>query len=279
MGSPHRTVLTTKHKVVLWCLGLIVLWEVLQSNAVLEALLTFGFAGVIPGTGIVLSPDAVIMVTGIALLLVFAAIILRALLKRPKERIPANVERATQAIEHPYVGLAPIAEHQLVTAVASAAAPQKPMQPTVWFRMRARLHTVWARMEQSFLHYSGIVLTWLDKQMPIVARFLRRVGQIVWAIGLIVFVFSRKWAIIGARFVQKYAKQLWVWLVPYLWKFDEWLELKVRAFTKWARFKSKQYHSLTIIISMFRQYKKMYSQSPLSGMFKQKPKAEQKDEA
>jgi hypothetical protein len=265
MGSTRRTVLTAKHKAVLWFLGLLILWEVLQSNAVLEAFLTFGFAGVIPGTNIVLSPNAVIMVTGITLALVFIAIILGILLKRPKNRVPANLERVAEAVAIEQAGLTPV-----IPSVATASVPKhipKPTTPGLLMRTWGRLRAAALPVEQQLLHMSGVVMAWLDQKMPVVGRALHRALQITWALGIIMFVFARKGTIIASRWARKYARLFWQWLVPYLWKFDTWLELRVRAFTKWARFKSRQYHSLTIVISMFRQYKKLYSESPIAAFF------------
>ena len=263
MGSTRRTVLTTKHKAVLWFLGLLFLWEVLQSNAVLEAFLTFGFAGVIPGTNIVLSPDSVIMVTGIALVLLFIAIVLRLLLKRPKERIPANLERATEALV-----ATPVAADISAPAPIVLQHDTTPKASSVLSRIIEKLRVLGTSMRRRLIRIVGITLEWLDVKTPAVARALQRVSQIVWAIGMIVFVFVRKWTITAVRYAKQKITAFWQWLVPYLWKFDTWLELRVRALTKWARYKSRQYNSLTVLIGMYRQYKKLYSESPIAAFFK-----------
>lgn len=277
MGSTRRTVLTTKHKAVLWFLGLLFLWEVLQSNAVLEAFLTFGFAGVVPGTNIVLSPDGVMLVTGIALALLFAGIVLRLLLKRPKERIPANLDLATEALASAPAGAT--AESAMPAPVISHHTP--PKNPGIVARIMEKTHVLSVSMRRRAARIVGIALEWLDVKMPIVARALHRAAQIVWAVGMIGFVFARKWTIITLQYLKRRMAAFWHWLVPYLWKFDTWLELRVRSFTKWARYKSRQYHSLTVLISMYRQYKKLYSESPMAAFFKN-PKRQtprQEDEA
>lgn len=278
MGSTRRTVLTAKHKAVLWFLGLLILWEVLQSNAVLEAFLTFGFAGVIPGTNIVLSPNAVIMVTGITLVLICIAIILGVLLKRPKNRVPANLERVAEAVAVEQAALTPAMPSAAAAVSSSTPHAPKPAAPGLLMRTWGRVRAIALPVEQQLLRISGVVMAWLDQKMPIVGRVLHRAMQITWALGVIIFVFVRKWTIIASRWTRKYVRLFWQWLVPYMWKFDTWLELRVRAFTKWARFKSRQYHSLTIIISMFRQYKKLYSESPIAAFFGSKRQARQEDE-
>lgn len=266
MGSTRRTVLTTKHKAVLWFLGLLFLWEVLQSNAVLEAFLTFGFAGVVPGTNIVLSPDGVILVTGITLALLFIAITLRLLLKRPKERIPANMDLAAEAL----AGEPAVVVAETVTPAPVVSHHTPPKSPGILARTIKNIRAFSVSMRRRAVRIMGIALEWIDVKMPIVARALHRVAQITWAVGMIMFVFMRKWTIITLQHTKRQVATFWQWLVPYLWKFDTWLELRVRAFTKWARYKSRQYHSLTVMISMYRQYKKLYSESPIAAFFKPK---------
>lgn len=277
MGSTRRTVLTTKHKAVLWFLGLLFLWEVLQSNAVLEAFLTFGFAGVVPGTNIVLSPDGVILVTGITLALLFIAIILRLLLKRPKERIPASLGLAAEALAD-----APAIEATETLAPAPVVSHHAPSSKAPGFLARStkKLRLLSVSMRRRATRIIGIALEWLDVKMPVVVRALHRLSQIVWAVGMITFVFIRKWAISTIRYAKRQIVALLQWLVPYLWKFDTWLELRVRVFTKWARYKSRQYHSLTVLISMYRQYKKLYSDSPITTFFKtlRRPASRPEDE-
>lgn len=271
MGSTSRRVLTTKRKAFLWFLGLLFLLEVLSSNVILESILTFGFAGVVPGTSIVLSPNAVILVTALTLTLLFFVILLTILLKRPKERVPADLTRATEA-------LAAVSAEGSTQPIPQAVVSDHPSQPGSFARIATKLQAIATLIRRRIMRFTGIGLEWLDVKLPILARALQRISQVVWAVGMITFVFARKWTIIAAQFVKRQLAVFWHWLVPYLWKFDTWLELQVRAFTKWARYKSRQYHSLTVLISMYRQYKKIYSESPIASLFAKRPASRSEDE-
>lgn len=85
----RRFTFSINQKIALWIVGFVLLWRGLTDPFVIEAILTFGLTGRIPGTSIVLSPDTVILLSAGLVITVAWVVLAR------RKRGLANIANAT----------------------------------------------------------------------------------------------------------------------------------------------------------------------------------------
>lgn len=225
----------TRYKVLALCVvGLLVAWQFLKLPEMIDAILTFFLAGVVPGTQIVLSPNTVMLLSAIGASIVVAAVILAPIIKhlvanrREYVAAPEAVEFQELVPEQstaPEPALAPVTraeafqQQMYVTAATAVAETSQPTSPVgIWLNQAG----------------DGAVAS-LDRFMPRLFILIIKTG--VWLRPRLItaktqairaYYIIKRYTKIGLRWTIKELKLFWRWLLPRLKQFDRWLELQIR---------------------------------------------------
>jgi len=185
-------------------LAILVVWNLLQSPALWEALLLFGASGVVPGTDTTLSPGATLRVLGVVLGLSFVLIFHKELWRGVRRVFGRRGRTTAVAPEDTGAASAPAAVSAATTAMP---APLDPLQvpaapapkPVVVIRVPGR---------------KGKLAYWYHAVRPMVRPALRSV------------VAKARQSML---FVAAQAVRAWRWLEPRLRQFDRWIEKQLKS--------------------------------------------------
>ncbi len=211
-------------------------WQFLSLPEMLDAILTFFLAGVVPGTHIVLSPDAVMRLSAIGvgaviLLAILIPVAKKLLRKNKAEEIEPVTPDATRIEEQsllpveeqpalPVTQAEAFQQQMYVAAATTAATSSEPSTATA----------IWLNRTSD----SAVVV--LDRVMP--QLFARVVKIAVWlqpkALAtqkklLQAYHIARIYSGKTLRWLVRELQALWRWMVPHLKQFDRWLELQIRS--------------------------------------------------
>jgi hypothetical protein len=195
-------------KAVLWIAFILCIWRFLQVPAIFDALLKFYAAGEIPGTDVVLSPDAALWFVFITSSVGALVLFLRLFVFR---RSDAYVLQHAHNEPQPVVSLKPVAEPQPVVA----AKPSKPKRigPSPLAAMAGRVRT-------GIAHGVTAVLAYARPRLAVAGRALRRIAAALYRLG-------KKYGLRAAAFVALLLVTIWDWAKPHIHRFDTWLEVRL----------------------------------------------------
>lgn len=225
----RRFQLSTGQKTVIWLIGLFLLWRGLHDPFVIEAILSFGLAGTIPGTDIVLSPDQVMLLAGSLIVLVIVVFSVHHWAKRhPNELIE----------EHTFV-------------LPSFVRPREykhPVLPRFAFSAEQPVQSV------RILH-----ATWMGRITSQIMAHLRKTtiyvawakAWTVWAVRVAVF-YTDKYSRVSARWIIERSIEGWQWLSPHLWRFDAWLGLQYHAMRNKTKAKIEAHDTASVLLDLVR---------------------------
>jgi hypothetical protein len=232
----------TRYKTLAFCVvGLLVAWQFLKLPEMIDAVLTFFLAGVVPGTHVVLSPNTVMLLSAIGVGIVVVAVVLTPIIKhilREKHEQADSPEAVEfqELVPHenatPEPVRAPVTpaeafQQQMYVAAATAVAETNQPTSTVGILMNqagdgaaASLDRVMPRLLTSTIK-AGV---WLRPRLIAVKI------QIIRA-----YYIAKRYTKIGLRWTVKELKLFWRWLLPRLKQFDRWLELQIRRLERRIR--------------------------------------------
>jgi len=260
-------------KLALIVVGLLIAWQFMKLPEMIDAFLTFCLAGVVPGTNVVLSPEAVMRFAGITIGIIIILLALRPILrnlfgkkKQHDEPMPLNVEQpvsnsADGIIEHPVdePAITPAQafreqtfvtqDTESLTAEVAEEIAQQNTAPT-WFSVLA--DKVYALLEKVMPR----LLASLVKAGVLAQPKLKRVQEEVAKASALV----KRRAVKDFWWAIAHAKAFWRWLVPYLWQFDGWLEIKVRAIEDRVKHKVKHHDTAGTVVDLSKHAKRAVSE-------------------
>lgn len=231
----------TRIKILAICiLGLLIAWHFLRLPEMIDAILTFFLAGVVPGTHIVLSPNTVMLLSAIG---VGVVVVLAILTPSIKHVLSAKHEQKTvpEAVEF----------QELVPQEHHTAQPPTTLTPTEAFQQQMYVTAATAAAETGqptspmgiWINQAGdSAAASLDRVMPRLFTFTVRAG--VWlrphlimakAQTIRAYYIAQRYTNIALRWTAKELKLFWRWALPHLKQFDRWLELQVRRLERRIR--------------------------------------------
>jgi hypothetical protein len=217
-----RLLFSGRMKLLYALIGLCLVALIMIDPRIAEVFLEFCFNGVIPGTNIVLSPDTMIWaVTGILASFFVVGVVSSAVKRARRNRhLPLRVITAP-AIVTPTVEAA---------ATVSAKLPSAPAMP---LRFRLRLAT--AGLTRSISDMAGLA-GWMSLRALTVGFYVLKAIVVALFVGLVQLgIAARAVLLLAGRMLAQLSSQVWQWAEPYLWRFDEWLEIQVRKIEAWTK--------------------------------------------
>ncbi len=232
-----------RYKVLALCvLGVFVAWQFLKLPEMIDAILTFFLAGVVPGTHMVLSPNAVMLISAIAVGVIILAAIAAPFIKH---YLPQKHDQAITPEEVEFQQLAPQAASPEQEPALSVVTPTEAFQQ----QMYVTAATAVAETSQPtsavgiWLNQTGDRVTaTLDRVVPGLFKFAVKTG--VWLRPHLItaktqtiraYYIAKRYTKIGLRWTAKELKAFWRWLLPYLKRFDRWLEVQIRQLERRMR--------------------------------------------
>lgn len=206
-------------KLGLFFAGIIGLWQLWESDTAIDAIVVFSTSGIVPGTGIVLSPEQVYMVLGGFLVLVIMALFWKQTSRPFRALLRLWQGRALRVIETPVNTAATSVNQQaskpIVTDIEGWSS--EPIEQPVVIQLPAqpsKLRKAWMRMRPHLVVAAGVTLELIVRGLQAAAVFLSRVSFKAYGYGM----------------------QAWLWAEPYLRRFDKRLERTVKRNKEVAAF-------------------------------------------
>lgn len=242
MSMARGKMLFTRFKVLALCaIGLLIAWHFLKLPEMIDAILTFFLAGVVPGTHIVLSPNTVMLLSaigvGIVVLVAVLAPTIKHILSTRREQ-----KDTPEAVE--FEQLVPQEHHApqpVVTAITPTEAFQQQMYVTA-ATAAAETHQPTSAIGIWINQAGDSTTASLDRVMPRLFTFAAKTG--VWLRPHLIaaktqairaYYIAKRYTKITLRWLAKELKLFWRWLLPRLKQFDRWLELQVRRLERRMR--------------------------------------------
>lgn len=221
-----------------------VLWFVFQSDVVLNALLAFFFAGVVPGTNTVITPQDMMRGAVVAAIVIFVGIITYSVIKhivvkRAIRRLGLKPDYTARAVVQPLV----------VTKKNKKPTTKKSKDPVV-VKIRPK-------------HTTPALFTWFEQNTPkfarkasgLVSKFIRRSANVVWQIVKRIARYTKRTIIYTAKASKNDSIAFWQWLEPHLRHADAWLEAHVKAIVHKITKRLKRSDNFKFILSLVSQLK------------------------
>lgn len=222
--------LSGRQKAILWIGVLLCLWQVYLNDRILSAIFTFMASGAVPGTGMRLSPDAVLTLLPVVFFLIVLLTFRREFMKLIRglgRSFRRGEGQALSFAEASAEEITPVAEEPLAAQAEMSAEPTTTVAPQprrqISWRIPSFIRTwivrlgIWLspRLHQ-LAYWAGFGWEWLLVQMGRLWRFTVRAVRFAWRVMKIE---------IGtiARLTARLTVRGWRWLSPYLWQFDRWL--------------------------------------------------------
>lgn len=273
MIRKHR--FSTSQRLAFWILVFLVVWQVLKQPPIFDAMIKFCLAGVVPGTGVVLTPDAILRGVAVLLAVIVTAFVARPLLRellyilRPARIDPAiGLSTAADTTDNSAVGaeipaadisqaetstaeiIGPIPlEHIAVPESVKPASASLPSwaQATITIVQRAAKHAAHVTQQSAHLTYQAL-RTGAVRAKPYVRRM---------------YVAVRAYCVLSSRWIARQAKIWWHRAEPQLHRFDAWLEVQYVTVSKKAARKTQQYATLITLREMGRESKQAIAKADL----------------
>lgn len=232
MSKTARFTLTKGQKILLWVVILLASWHFLSLYSVVDAFLMFCFGGKVPGTDIILSPNAVIIIMssilggGILLLAIRGA---KKVLRHPEEEETVEYKPGHSSATHSVRASSaePVATAAVATTVkiphtnhvSEHAIPQFALQAIM-----ANLPEIPATpAQQRWQDFKVSSRLWLRRTWQHTTVAAARWARIAWICCVIAYIVLRKIIYISSVWIAKQSVALWRRASPYLWQFDAWL--------------------------------------------------------
>lgn len=232
-----RKKLAGYQKAGLWIIALFIAWQFLKLPEVIESILTFFLAGVVPGTNIVLSPNAVMSISGAAAGLVILLFALRALI-------------GSNRVEH----------HEVtVFADEPSAQPEPSIEPAEAFKQSApKEHKQPAKQSPSVLakKLQSAKHAVTDTAAP--RAILATIKAWYWLQPRLIraYYIAKVYTIRLLRWCKRELHRFWKWLLPQLKRFDAWLEVQVRHIEKRAKRKAQTSEAMATLADAAQEVKR-----------------------
>ena len=268
----HRSKLSGGKIAILTVVGLFFAWEFLHLPEVIEAVLTFSLAGVVPGTNIVLSPDTVIHIAGVTIGLIILLIALRPIIRavRGKDQLTEDAHAQPQGMQdapipnstQPHNAMQP---HEVPQADQLAITPAQAFREQTFVTQPAEVIVaeVPERTPGMLQRISGALAGILERVMPKLFTLFVKTGVAVQPKLLAarveayrLYVVAKHYAVASYIWIKTHAVTFWRWLIPQLWKFDTWLESKVQLVQDRVTHKVENHHTASTVADLGRHAKK-----------------------
>jgi hypothetical protein len=232
-------------KLTIWVIALVVVWNLGQTYTVTNALFMFAAAGVVPGTDVALSPDAVMAVLAavlsLALMLIFGTNITRGLRRLFARADTMQFAEHSLAAAQPVQVVAPLTTRPSMPVVEAAPAPAAvavASPPVVVIALPRRPSKTLLLLRVVF---GMVAMTlraqtlWLRKHFPrALAAVLREIDSVRIGLRRIAKIIHRD-CIRLAIFICRAAIRFWRWAEPYLRRFDSWLGIHFHRYLAAAK--------------------------------------------
>ncbi|HEV7454049.1 MAG TPA: hypothetical protein VGO07_02205 [Candidatus Saccharimonadales bacterium] len=207
-------------KLGLLCAIVYGLWRVWENDAVVNAFILFCTAGIVPGTGVELTPEQVYIVLGsilfVAIMLIFAKEVRRDIRAvrsawrnwRQKAIMATGEHRIIEEITaHTVTVTATGPQPQAMEAIMDKPAESKPVVVIVLPRQPGRFAKFWRAARPKLIIALGVTLETIIKAADRAAVLASR----------------------GSLQLYRYGMQAWLWMEPHLRQFDKWLERTLKS--------------------------------------------------
>jgi hypothetical protein len=212
-------------------------WQLVQNNTVSNALLALFLAGVVPGTHKVLSPDLVMSVTLVILVLGGLVLFKRS---NNKTRRPSPLHIDLLDPQLPAVAVSSLRPANLILPSRKRRAI---LLRLAWLRHRLALLNKLAEKKLSAFATLAKLGFWRLRQS--LHAYFRAAHRTTSVLATRVWLKTRQATI-----------SLWRWLLPYLWQFDGWLEKQTLRFLAWQRKKMHRHDKTLFFITICRELAK-----------------------
>lgn len=284
-------------KAVLIVALLYILWRLPLSDQILSALFGLLFAGAVPGTHIILSPEmtmrvAVIGAGGLVVLLLMAGFVSRWRKNRALNRLlaesePVEAPKRTEPV--PVIMASKVSKARGVKSKQAAVdpvvvkirLPRKPSKTRLWLRALLRLAppaiSVFVRWVLKFV--GGIILGLSKRARSAITLFgrglceLGRGAYVIWLqvihglsiLGGMIYKGTRLVVVAILRMVSGIVLTsitasivVWEWAAPHLWRLDGWLERQTRRTLKTIHTKVHSSENVHFSITLVQQSIKQF---------------------
>lgn len=223
--QPKKT--RAPRKIIAWIIAILAMWFLLHNPTIFDAVLTFCLAGVVPGTGVVLSPNAVIAIVGgmlglIVLLIIGIPIVRRAYRRRSRVALhPSSEQPATIASD------VPVVVSNFETAPIPRTITKKPRHPLLVklgvavVLVRAKLQALLAKLGPKTGRVLSIIVVVISHEAKQLALLVRKLSVRLHASIIDALKWSRDQLVV-----------FWRWLKPHIHAFDAWLAKRVKPYQK-----------------------------------------------
>ena len=254
MQTKHRFAATQTQRLMLWAVSLLCLVELLQKPTVANAILSFCCAGAVPGTKIVLSPDAVLRLVTATLALGIFAFCIGPITRRAKlrRRLSAAAAVAVVLAAEPQSTTSRIAKTPHIRAVGVPAQHSRQLRtgPRFRFALLALPGLPWM---PPVWHATVKKTGWIWRCALTAGRLLKRAARYAAKISKAAFVQLRRQAVFGIRFTVAESILFWHWLEPHLRRFDAWLERQTHASQKKLIKKIQTHEDALFVLNIMRE--------------------------
>lgn len=272
MAFVRKEIFLGRHRPIIALAVIVLLAFIIMETRLVEALMSLVLAGVVPGTGIVLSPDTMLLAAAGAIWVLFGVLVIQALIMRSRRGRHAwslaKISRGDIALDvgKRVVVQAAAATEIAATEVATALAPSSvsaARRPRL-AAMRRLLRKLGRTLQRT--RFAGVLIVrGLLISGKIAADVLGRgaaaagrsfgaaiIGAAMFAVNAFLVLETSVYLIV--RWIGAVVVDIWHWAEPYLWNFDEWLELRVRRAETWARRRMRQSARLNVWTARYREF-------------------------
>jgi hypothetical protein len=236
--SIRRWHFSTGQKIGLALIAFIWLWRSAHDPFIIEAILSFGLAGEVPGTSIVLSPDQVMALAGGLIALVIGIVAADVHAKHRKRVSPTAAPIIVRLpIVRPTIHRHVVERPQMIAA-APLTGDQKPLDVA---------HHTWI----------GRCLYALVDRIRNLLPYVRWARDIcIWAVSIAVRAVYNSVHIVG-RWTVRQSRVLWQRLSPYLWRFDAWLGVQFHRSLKHTHHRLQQHDTTSVLLDAARDGRRL----------------------
>lgn len=290
MNSEPTHMLNVSQKIILWTLVLLCVWEIMSKPSINSAIWDFCVLGIVPGTHHVLAPGTIMAGVGIlfgagasfALLRIGTRMLRTQKALRGLLGVGQLTTTAAPAVDSTWQAgeVVRIDRLQLDSKLESPGSnglqklrqiwldvhlPKATPLPTisvVIHRIITALPVLAQCMSilQKFAGYarerSAIMLRPVSHKTMLVGRALaaicRRFGQRLFE--LVELIGRQAW-----RLARSQSKAFWRWLIPQLWRFDHWLEIRAHATARRTAARIHKHENLMFVLLIGREYRRFMS--------------------
>lgn len=255
------------------------------NPTVFEAVLTFCLAGVVPGTGVVLSPNAVIAIVGGVLGFIALLIFVVPVTKRNRRRrrvVTSNTadESLTAANTVP----APVSRPAVVVGETEqpSITPQPPQQPNNPHPLKVKIAVAMVLVRSKIKLFIARVAPALSRFTTLTAIVVRHEAKAAARRLRIAYEAVKKYTVIGALWLTTQGVAAWKWLKPRIHQFDAWLAAETKPLRRKLAKKARKNDTLMLLRDVTRGLRKEiqpYSPFTLWGKLREEQQRSKRQDA